>query len=569
MNPLEMNPLEMNGLPELALIKIFDCLPLYDQLSSARLVCKKWKLLIEQDNLTNSRSELVLFLRMERRPLIWSHNQQPVDLMNSLISNSLINGSTRFGNRLTTVKRLYIAMWELNFDSNQICNAVNQFSNVEHLEINNMYVLLCDRTFISEINVDFNLPKLQTLYLGNNDRLVNLNCPALTRLSVFDAFHWNETLSRTLNQLRFLKVCSFSHEPGLGMANLEVLMIADDLQIDLDLFPKLREVHYYLKSASREHSDVRANVSGRPEQEAALLSLFERKVQLGRNLKVYCDGLRCDTLQELATAKRNVKLYSPVTICRTDYRFTEDFDLISKGSFDRIKLEDVKRSLNLFRPSQLKELNSLSAQTIEHTARALEHSEVDTTDIDSFFERDSFRFDDPSFLKLKAFFRYATVLRICGPWSQISLNKLPDLMPNTILLSLQFGWDLNWTTKNLSFLSRFPGLKKLVVEKYLLSLDLLRMLFINCRFLDRLIIMEEEFELWVFVSPFGEDGFQIWFQQFPDDEHIVSSREELLDFLDRNWVLKRHFFDDYFSKNYCLDMDYQLDPISYFNEQEH
>ena len=565
----------MNGLPELALIKIFNYLPLYDQLSNARLVCKKWKLLIEQDNLMNSRSELVLFLRMERRPLVWSHNQQPVDLRNSLISTSVqsltsINDSTRFMNRFANVRRLYIAMFETDFDGNEICNAVNRFSNVEHLEINNMYFLLSDATALRQINIDLNLPKLQTLYLGNDDRLVNLNCPALTRLSLFDAFHWNETFSRTLKNLRFLKVRSFSHEPGLGMANLEVLMIADDIQIELDLFPKLREVHYYLKSADREDRDVRPNVSGRPHQEAALLSLFERKVRLGKNLKVYCDGLLCDTLQELATAKRNVKYYSPLTICRTDYRLTEDFDLISKGCFDRIKLEDVKRSLNLFRPSQFEELNRLSAQAIEYAARSLEHSEVDTTDIDSFFKRDSFRFDDPLFLKLRAFFRYATVLRIFALSSQSSLNKLPDLMPNTIHLSLPSRRNFKWATINFSFLSRFRGLKKLIVAKYWLSLDLLRMLFINCRFLDRLVLLEEpeKPELQVFVFPFGENGFHIFYTQFPQTLYIVSSRAELLDFLDRNRVIKRHFFDGYFSQNYYF-LDDQLDPISYFNEQEH
>ena len=599
------DPLEMSDLPELVLIKLFNCLPLHDQLLSVRLVCKKWKLLVEQNNLANCRSELVLLRRMERRPLIWSHNQQPVDLRNSLILNTLTNSSTLL-KRFASVKKLYIAMFE-NFGGNEtpICHIVHHFLNLEHLEINNMCIERGGPDAISKFIVDFNLPKLKTLYLGNNDRLVNLNCPTLTRLSLFDAFHWNETLSRTLNHLQFLKVRSFSHEPGLGMANLEELYLIDDLQIDLPLFPKLREVHFYQRNMERDiprendQDDPDDLMPGPPvpPQEAALL--FERKVRLGRNLKVYCSGFPCDTLQELNEGISKLRdtliiLGSPTRFkCpRTELLGGPELDWIAKGHLDRIKLENVKRSLFLFSGSQFEELSKWSSQAIEYVARSLEHSgnilsvqesllrnseHFETVGtLDSFL--DAFQVHDPSFLKLRALYRYVIQLHLIGPLCQSSVNKLPDLMPN--LIAFESSHDPDWTTINFSFLSRFRGLKSLIIMKEFLSLDLLEMLLAQCRFLSYLGLIGQGDQ--ISVRPVGEKGYKIWIQA-SSDVQIVSSKLELLDFLRRNQLLKRHFFDDYFSKSYYLEShffhDYfksyyidrsnQLEPISYFIAQEH
>lgn len=214
-------------LPEIVVLKIFNFLPFHHQLTSARLICKKWKLLAEH-KLVNSRKELVLFVRMRRRPLIWSHNQQPVNLANSLYVESIMPDFPTFlTNCFANVQRLYIARFEFTFDEDEISRFVsNSFSAevpsaLEHLEVNNLYFQVQDPWQMNRINVDLRLPKLQSLFLGSNDNLINLDCPALTHLCVYDdAFHLDGKFS--LTSLRILKVRSFSHESGHDLPNLEV-----------------------------------------------------------------------------------------------------------------------------------------------------------------------------------------------------------------------------------------------------------------------------------------------------------------------------------------------------------
>ena len=72
------------NLPDVALIRVLNCLSVYDQLN-ARLVCRRWKFIVDS---SVRKDELVLFLEIYPRPVYWFHNGREVDLGNSfLISN--------------------------------------------------------------------------------------------------------------------------------------------------------------------------------------------------------------------------------------------------------------------------------------------------------------------------------------------------------------------------------------------------------------------------------------------------------------------------------------------------
>lgn len=125
-------------LPELALIKVLNCFSLYDQLTTYRLVCKRWKALIEQDILANSRKELVLFVRMLRVPLIWYHSQQAVRLNDSIVVNQSIKNSQHFRHLFANLKSLFIALFEPSLANFDLTGVVHSFLKLEHLEIRNL-----------------------------------------------------------------------------------------------------------------------------------------------------------------------------------------------------------------------------------------------------------------------------------------------------------------------------------------------------------------------------------------------------------------------------------------------
>ena len=286
-------------LPELALIKVLRNFTLYDQLSICRLVCKRWKLLVEQDILANFRSELVLFVRMLRMPLVWSHSQQAVQLDDSIVVNRSIENSQHFRNLFTNLKSLFIALFETSLEHFDLSDIVHSFSSLEHLEIRNLFYEYCPAS-TGHLRVDLNHSNLRTLHLGYKDQIINLNCPALIKLNALDVFHVDERCCFR-NSLKFLKVRSFTHQPDCVLPNLEVLCFSDNLEIDLESFKKLREIHYY----NRELERGRNRVEHEANVERIIVSLMERKLSLRLNLEVYDDGVRCKT----ETNPRQIRIF--------------------------------------------------------------------------------------------------------------------------------------------------------------------------------------------------------------------------------------------------------------------
>lgn len=370
----------MDDLPELALIRMFSCLPLYDQLN-VRLVCKKWKLLIENDNLTrpSAGAELILFIRMESRPMFWSHSQRPFNLANSLPVTPAIKTSKFFKDLFAGIKKLYIALAQTSFTENGINSIVGSFLGLEHLEIRN--ISLPESLF----DVDFSLPNLRTIYLDADCRLMSLNCPRLTELSV-DANFPLKVPSPFEKNLKILKVKSFSHHPEHVLPNLEILCFSGHLQIEILPYRKLKEVHFYYRRA----------VSTTP-RETDFESLFRDRTLLERTFDVYYDGMPCKALSELETCK----IWAG---CERD--FLEKYFHCPKSGPDDLKLTHTKGRF-FWRDTTLGEnIDKLSFEQIEHLARSIGYLCI--------FDRikhlnNLFRYNenDHSFnLKLNALFNY-------------------------------------------------------------------------------------------------------------------------------------------------------------------
>lgn len=152
--------------------------------------------------------------------------------------------------------------------------------------------------------------------------------------------------------------------------------------------------------------------------------------------------------------------------------------------------------------------------------------------------------------------------------SQNLMNKLPELVPNVTSIcirDLDYEDKLIVAKKNFSFLSKFKGLKTLLINKCCISIDLIKKILENCKRLEKLTIKcvgSEEIKI--------ENGREYWTSlgkcEF-QDEISFPSKTELLEYLEQNRILKKHFFDEFFSENYFLDD--QLTITDYFYDQSH
>lgn len=274
----------MDRLPELALIELFDNLPLYDQLKIRR-VCKQWKVITEKRIL--SRKELVLFHKTAARPLIWFHSQLPVNAHSSVAVNEKFL-KFRFLRRhafktlLKNVERLYLIcpLMDLRF--------VNDLSHLKHLQVETLADRLDE---VGKFKLELNLPHLKSFCLGaiSDIKLLRLNCPKLEKLSVPDHFIANEEYSFR-SSLKFLQVASYQCVSGFEFPNLEVLFCKDILPINIIAsHKKLKEIHFF-PSWHWEfiHPDTQTLM------DVLLNELLEQRRLLNRSdLQIYSGGLKC------------------------------------------------------------------------------------------------------------------------------------------------------------------------------------------------------------------------------------------------------------------------------------
>ena len=582
-------------LPELALIKVLSNFTLYDQLTICRLVCKRWKLLIEQDILANSRNELVLFVRMLQVPMVWSHSQQAVRLDESIVVNRSIKNSQHFRNLFTNLKSLFIALFEPSLEHLDLCDIVHSFPSLEHLEIRNLFYEYCPIS-TGHLRVDLNHSNLRTLHLGYKDQIVNLNCPALTELNAFGVFHVDERCCFR-NSLKFLKVRSFTHQPDCILPNLEVLCFADNLEIDLEAFKKLKEIHYYSRELEigRDREEHGANVN------RILESLIQRKRRLRLNLEIYKDGVRRKTEADRWP-------FRPFPEHGSLELTMEELASILKN-FDEPTISILKSKFHTDNLLFDEERDQTTDDPIEHLARSIQHLILPYFTFYQNFEmwverRDGVIFErpvpgplpsipmpgvratlfDPPFNpSSKHLFSYVNRLQL-APSPQNLMQMLPDLMTNVLDFRSMHGYKFEGRILNYSFLSEFRALKRLSAEKDWLSIDVLRKIFANCKFIDYLTIILDKFSDLIQVYPKENGQYGIWFAQNPpgDQYRTVPSKAGLLDYLQKNRIVKPIFFDDFFSHNYYLVNDdsdefddeqilpnFQMSPEDYFHDQSH
>ena len=559
--------LSLDDLPELAMIRVLKLIPLFDQLN-ARLVCKKWKVLIEKDILWRPGTELVLLLRVQERPLFWSRNHRPVDLNNSIAVNPAkisfpfasnpskiqIQSSTCSKSFFNGVKRLFISTYDYRVIG--VNELVLSFPNLEHLEVCNPAVsIVGDGTPIS---IDFSLPHLQTLHLDCIIAIIGLNCPALNALTVFGDFHLDERFRCIQSSLRFLKVRSFSHQPDWALPNLKMLCFSSDLEINITAFQKLKEVHYYYHRNVDEPMSKEFEIRVRE----TLASMFERNASLGRSIDVYYEGMKCRSSEEILSISNFFWFGSQF--------LRKEFDLLLKGSGE-LKLENVKKTF-FVNDSLFDEFKDrLSDQSVEQLARSINDLVIASEACipPQVIHKCSYKsIHLPFEAKMRTLLRYAQSAHL-GLLPQSVLNELPDLMPN--LLHIQSVNRSESKLLNFSFLSRFAGLKELHVGKEWLSIDLLTKIANNCRFLDKVSTLLESLDPPLrpplHIERVAGARLKVLIRG-PPIKVLTSTWTGVLDFIEENRVIKSHFFSDYFSKNYYLD-NQDLNPIDYFEGQSH
>ena len=583
-------------LPELALIKVLSNFPLYDQLTICRLVCKRWKLLVEQDILKNFRSELVLFVRMLRMPLVWSHSQQAVRLDDSIVVNQSIKNSQHFRNLFTNLKSLFIALFEPSLANFDLSDIVHSFPSLEHLEIRNLFYEYCPAS-TGHLRVDLNHSNLRTLHLGYKDQIINLNCPALTELTAFGVFHVDERCCFR-NSLKFLKVCSFTHQPDCVLPNLEVLCFSNNLEIDLEPFQKLKEIHYCRRQLENDvnRGEHRANV------DRILESLIERKRRLRLSLEVYKNGVRRKTevtewdfrpfpehgsleltMEELASILKNFDEPEP-TISILKSKFHAD-NLLFDRERDRTvdSTEHLARSIQFLCLPYFTFWQNFWMFMEQRDGMIFERLEPGPMPPIPMPGVQAALFDLPFNPSAKHLFSYVHHLKL-SPSPQNLMQMLPDLMANVLDFRSIYGYKFEGRILNYSFLSEFRALKRLSAAKDWLSIDVLRKIFANCKFIDYLIIILDKFSDHIQVYPMENGQYDIWFRRNPlgDQNRTVTSKAGLIDYLEKNRIVKSNFFDDFFSQNYYLVNDesnehvdrqilpnFQMSPEDYFRDQSH
>lgn len=442
----------MNELPELVLIKILDHLPIDDQLNGRR-VCKLWKQMIDDNSLIKSRKELILFYRVLKKPLIWHHNNQAANLDNSIIVNDKFKESQIFKSNFKCIKNLYLVTYEdIFFTKEELSDFIQNFVNLENLQIYYLNEVVDSQI---PLEVDFNLNQLKTLYLGQDDRLHNLNCPNLTKLSIYDdCFVLAAKFNSTFENLKFLKLKSFTYLPGFKAPNLEVLYFSRKIHINLADFPKLNRIHYFY------HKNTFYNET---ERELILNGLMEARRRAGRiELDIFYDGIRCkddgESIKQVIE-KTSSKLGSSFYYGNYDY-YIENPDEFNFENVDKLlKYSDLFNEEVSFMEYDLVEDVSKCINTL-YFGKSLTNQLINFTNWELF--------------------KYVKTL-IIKQLAQEQLDRLPDCLPN--LVDFMYPSDLDKKrVVNFEFLCRFKGLKCFSIQKGLVSLHEFRLVVDHCKY---------------------------------------------------------------------------------------
>lgn len=434
---------------DLVLLEIFGHLPLYDLLVVCE-ICKLWRT-VGQDLILKHRKELALFHKLLPRPMLWQHDQRPVDLSSSLVVNGTFKRSDHLKETFKEITSLYIASYEVIFlDRDELSDFVHSFGRLEHLEIHQLNDLV-ESTVPYEIQL--NAPNLRTLWLnGYNDRVVKLNCPKLRKLSVIDNFQMNADFS-SIN-LRFLKVKSFAYHRLIRLLSLETLMFCKSVQIHLADFPSLKRIHLF------GHKKGHFNET---EREQMLRGLFEQRRNLRRNeLEVFYEGMRCteDSVREVIDSNKSQfgSLFN--------YKSYEFY----RHNGDRFDFKRVSKVLK-YSESFNEELKNVNSEHTDQLSGCIHHLHFGKNLKNQI-----------NFTNWQNMFRYVSSVAV-RRLPQDQLDELPNQLPSLVEFSFFTAQSSEKdTVVNFEFVSRFQTLKCFNIERGLVSLDEFKLILNSCRF---------------------------------------------------------------------------------------
>lgn len=457
----------MNELPELVFLKIFGCLPICDQVN-VRGVCRLWKQFA--DECLRLRRELIVLYELVPLRLFWAHNGQPINLKNSVIVNWKFNQSDYFAEIFRNVQRLYIAYYSKQSRSEH-AKFLHLAREPEHLQIQNVLPYL-NQTLAYEVNIESEA--LRTLSLSSHEPLVSLKCPNLRWLSFYGSFHLTNEMSPWYQGLEVLSVNSFSYELGAELASLKVLQFRVNIEIDIDHFPSLKELHYVYHPISLHQNLVEERKRKREMVVEKLNGFLEQKETKSRSdLAVYYDGFpyrddrefRDYLVRGLGFSPRWIGNFfdNPISMkCYPGPSNLADFACCLQNS----KLENTLKGI-AFEGYDDEDLldagKEMSEGVVEKLSRSLVVLQLGGALIEKSLIPQS-----------RELFKYVKFLYICTMLKE-KLNLLPDIVPNVVYVC-------NGSYEShLSFLSRFRALKDLSLRLLKMCYDDLEAILNNCK----------------------------------------------------------------------------------------
>ena len=526
----------MNELPELAIVRIFGHLSIGEKLK-VREVCKRW--LVLADECLRSRRELVLFCLIAKCPLIWSHNNQPINLNNAVIVNFYYQSSRYFKRTFSGIRSLCVA-YSIAASEN-LYERLTRFKNLEHFQFSDLLMYHIQRPL--PFPIDFSLPNLKTLHLGHTDKLVRLNCPNLRELSIYEDFVMTEELNPFFRKLRFLKANSFAHSPGSELPSLEVLCFCKRIHIDIANFPKLREVHFFYHRCTRLREKI--DFQGSFEMSFGFLNnlIWQGKILKRSDFETYFDGIAYRDDPEL----RNRLLPAE------DPNIHEHYNafLIEKFESEELlnsKIEGTMKSFYLGR-QLIAVVQQMSEELVEKVARCICNLTL------------SPKLTSLNGSRYRRLFSYVRALNV-SVLSQQLLDQLPEILPNIVRLNFNH---FHYQQRSYAFLSRFKALGHLKIPIEMISQDDFFQFL-----LSKQTAFYIEFPRWTHTIPFLCVVTNFYcnrrdkVKRACSEKEIFDTKEQMFDYFVKLGLLRKQFYEGFFERNYFLSEP--PSPEEYFYE---
>ena len=516
-----------SDLPELALIRVLDYLPVRDQLN-ARLVCRHWRLTTDS---SGRRDELALFYESHPMPVYWLHNGNEVDSGNSYLFIDLaVLKNEFFLHYFRRVRRLVIAL-EVNTSSEKFLEAIQtSFPQLEHLQFN-MLGEKCQFSGLRKLvyETTLQLPNLRTFYSEAGDMPLALHCPRLSELFVYSQLTINEATDEQtrlcIQSLRFLLVENLTYPRDFEFSNLQILYFnKPSPSILLSDFPRLKELHYF-DALSRAY---------RERLRDALIALLEQKRILKRDeLRFYFDGYELEDSSDFGVLNGYLNPNDSFSRLSLNEKVLR---LIKEGS-SRCKFNLLRKRLSMS-DSLDDELVSLSKG--DELVEAMLKSAYDL-----HFEQPLTR-HSLNLFQLSDRFQYVTCVSVYVELSQALLDRLPDALPHLVFFYYAPKFFSNHFV-NFEFVGQFKSLHKFLIPPTVLSIDELRSIVNNCKLLH-----------WFsFIRPNGvrvrtvrrglkstDQAYEVtWYSSdYLEFARAEFGKEELLDYLEESrWLEKNDF----------------------------